>query len=281
MRVLLPTDFSENAWHAIQYAIYLFEEIETTFFVMHAHQAAPSSLVSTINKERDTRLHQITQDEVSIKLHKTVARLKKINKVKAHRYVAILESDALVQAVGRHVIDQDVDFIVMGTQGASGLKEVFLGSNTVRIIKAIDFCPIIAVPHTYLFGPPKTIAFATDYRHQYQKLELKPLLQIAELWKSKMHIVHMRTEETLDEDQEKLQELLFRLLDPVKYEHDEISYHPTLAYRINEWAEENKIDMLAMFNSSHSFFRKLLREPVLKKIAFKTNMPFLVLQEAK
>lgn len=281
MRVLLPTDYSENAWHAIQYAIYLFEDIETTFFVMHAHQAAPSSLVSTINKERDTRLHQITQDEVSIKLHKTVARLKKLNKVKFHQYEAILESEALVQAVGRNVIDKDVDFIVMGTQGASGLKEVFLGSNTVKIIKAIDFCPIIAVPHTYAFGPPKTIAFATDYRHQYQKMELNPLLQIVKLWKSSLHIVHMRTEDYLDEDQKNLQELLFRLLDPVNYDHTELSYHPTLAYRINDWAEDNKVDILAMFNSSRAFFQRLLREPVLKKIAFKTTMPFLILQEAK
>ena len=80
MRVLLPTDFSENAWHAIKYAIYLFENTTCTFYVMHAHQVSPSALISTINKERDTRLHEITQDEVGFKLHKLVGQLTKINK---------------------------------------------------------------------------------------------------------------------------------------------------------------------------------------------------------
>lgn len=280
MRILLPTDYSENSWQAIQYAIYLFERTEATFYVMHAHQSGPSALVSTINKERDTRLHQITQDEAVGKLYKLVAQLKKINKLKDHHYEPILESESLIQAVGRHVIDKDVDYIVMGTQGASGLKEVFLGSNTVRIIKNINFCPLLAVPQEYSFSQPRTIAFATDYKHEFLKIEMEPLLEIAKLWDARLRIIHMRTDEALDEDQRKLQELLFTQIGSIEYTNEELDYHPTLAYRINEWAMDHNVNMLAMFNTSYGFFRKLLREPVLKKIAFKTQMPFLVLPEA-
>ena len=280
MRILLPTDYSENSWHAIQYAVYLFEETESKFYIMHAHQSGPSALVSTINKERDTRLHQITQDEAVGKLYKMVAQLKKINKNKNHHYEPVLESESLIQSVGRHVIDKDVDYIVMGTQGASGLKEVFLGSNTVKILKNINFCPLLAVPHDYLFSRPSSIAFATDYKHEYLSIEMKPLLDILHLWNATLRIIHVRTDEVLDEAQNKLQQLLFSQLGSIQYTHEELEYHPTLAYRINEWAMDQDINMLAMFNTSRGFFRKLLREPVLKKIAFKTQMPFLVLPEA-
>ena len=280
MRILLPTDFSENAWHAIRYAIFLFENVPCTFYVMHAHQVSPSALISTINKERDTRLHEITQDESEIKLHKLLAQLRKVNKVKTHQYEAILESDALLQAVGRCVIDKDVDYICMGTQGASGFKEIFLGSNTVNIIKNIKFCPVMAVPESYQFSQPKSITFATDYQHMYQSVELKPLIDIVQMWEATLNVVHIREDASLSEDQEKLKNLLAGLLDSISFTMEETEYHPTIAYRINEWVEDHNIDMLSMLNSSHGFIRRLLHEPVLKKIAFKTHVPLLVLPEA-
>ncbi len=280
MRILLPTDFSENAWHAINYAVYLFENMHSTFYVMHAHQVSPSALISTINKERDTRLHEITQDEVAVKLHKMVSRLIAINKNIKHSFESILESDSLLNAIGRTVIDKDVDYICMGTQGASGFKEIFLGSNTVRIIKNINFCPIIAVPESYQLARPEDIVFATDYKHLYLKDELVPLVDIVKLWNSSLHVLHMKAKEILDVDQLKLKELLDVLLKDVSFTMEEVEYHPNIAYRINEWTDKNKVNLVAMLNSSHGFFQRLLREPVIKKVAFKTHVPFLVLPEA-
>ncbi len=280
MKVLLPTDFSENAWHAINYAVFLFENTACTFYVLHAHQASPSGLVSTINKERDTRLHEITLDESREKLYKTVGQLKKINKVKDHSFEAVLESEALLNAVGRNVIDLDIDYICMGTQGASGFKEIFLGSNTVKLIKNINFCPVIAVPESYLFSRPDSIAFATDYKHLYQKNELAPLLDIARLWDSTIRVIHVKAEESLSEMQQELKSLLSQFLKNIPFEADELDYHPNINLRINEWVESNGCGMLCMINSSHEFFSRILREPVVRKIAFRTHIPFLVLPEA-
>ena len=281
MRVLLPTDFSENAWHAINYATYLFEQTACQFYVMHAHQVSPSALISTINKERDTRLHEITKDEVSFKLHKLVGKLEKLNKVKNHSYEAVLCSDSLLNSVGRTVIDKDVDYICMGTQGASGIKEIFLGSNTVKIIKHIDFCPVIAVPQDYDFARPDKIAFATDYKHLYQKIELEPLLTIVDLWSSELNVIHMNSGEPLDPEENNLKSLLGRLLDGTNYTMEEIEYHPTTAYRINQWVEENGANLMVMMNSVHSFISRIHTEPIIKKVAFKTQVPFLILPIAK
>ena len=280
MRVLLPTDFSENAWHAINYAVYLLENKACTFYVLHAHQASPSGLVSTINKERDTRLFEITLDEAQQKLNKVVGQLRKINKVKDHTFEAVLESEALLNAVGRNVIDRDVDYICMGTQGATGLKEIFLGSNTVKVIKHINFCPVIAVPETYLFSRPETIAFATDYKHLYQKNELEPLMDIVKIWNSTLRVIHVKAEEALSEVQQELKALLGRFMEDVSFSMEELTYHPNINLRINEWAESNNCGILAMINSSHEFFGRILREPVVRKIAFRTHIPFLVLPEA-
>jgi nucleotide-binding universal stress UspA family protein len=280
MRVLLPTDFSENSWHAIRYAVYLFDNITCEFYVLHAHQSAPSGLVSTINKERDTRWHQITQDEVAQKLYKMVSHLKTIDKTAGHSFEAILESDSLLNAIGRQIIDRDIDFICMGTQGASGLKEIFMGSNTVSVLKNINFCPLLAIPGSYDFTRLSQIAFATDYKHLYQKVELEPMISIATMWDAAIRVIHMQGEEGLAKESKEIQSLLRRLLEGVSHSFEVLDYHPMLSYRINEWNDGHKADLLSMINSRHGFFGRLLREPVIKKVAFTTHIPFLVLPEA-
>ncbi len=277
MRILLPTDFSKNAWHAIQYAVYLFETIPCHFYVLHAHQVSPSGLVSTINKERDTRLHEITLSEARQKLDKIIKRLTTINKVPGHKFEGLTESDTLLNAVGRNVIDKDIDFVFMGTQGASGMKEVFLGSNTVKVIRNVDNCPVMVVPEQFEFGLYKEILFATDYKHHYKKAELKPLLDLVRITMANLRVAHIHVEEKLDVEQQELRKLLEGLLTGVSCKFEDLDYYPSVSARIREWSGETHTGMLAMINSQHGFFSRITREPVVKRIAFHTEVPFLVL----
>lgn len=279
MRILLPTDFSKNAWHAIQYALYLFEDTPCQFFVLHAHQVSPSGLVSTMNKERDTRLFEITLLEAREKLNKMVNHLKSINKVPGHQFGGLLETDSLLNAIGRHIIDEDIDFVFMGTQGASGMKEVFLGSNTVRLIRNIENCPVMVVPEHFEFGPYREMLFATDFKHHYKKVEIQPLMDLARILQATIVITHIAMEETLDAEQQQLRKLLGGLLEGVDFRYADIAYYPNIAARIQEWSHKSHMGMIAMINTRHGFFSTLLREPVVKRIAFHTDVPFLVLPE--
>ncbi|MCX2720751.1 universal stress protein [Lentiprolixibacter aurantiacus] len=279
MRILLPTDFSKNAWHAIQYALYLFEKNDCQFFVLHAHQVSPSGLVSTINKERDTRLFEITLLEAQEKLNKIVNHLDAINKIAGHHFEGLLETDTLLNAIGRQMIDKDIDFVFMGTQGASGMKEVFLGSNTVRLILNLKNCPIMVVPEHFEIGPYREILFATDFKHHYKKAEIQPLQDIAAIIGATLVVTHIAMEETLDAEQKQLRKMLYRLLEGSDFRFEDIAYYPNIASRIQEWSREAHMGMIAMINCRHGFFSSLLREPVVKRIAFHTEVPFLVLPE--
>ena len=255
MRILLPTDFSKNAWHAIQYALYQFERIHCKFYVLHAHQVSPSGLVSTINKERDTRLFEITLLEGQEKLNKVVNHLKAINKVPGHEFEGILEADSLLNAIGRNVVDKDIDFIFMGTQGATGMKEVFLGSNTVRVIRNIETCPTMVVPENFEIDNYQEVLFATDFKHHYKKVELQPLLDLAEITGSTIMVAHIAVEQALDAEQQQLRKLLGRLLEDAEMHYADIAYYPNIAARIQEWSREAHIGMIAMINTRHGFFR--------------------------
>ena len=92
-------------------------------------------------------------------------------------------------------------------------------------------------------------------------------------------VAHIAVEQALDAEQQQLRKLLGRLLEDAEMHYADIAYYPNIAARIQEWSREAHIGMIAMINTRHGFFRNLLREPVVKRIAFHTEVPFLVLPE--
>jgi len=63
----------------------------------------------------------------------------------------------------------------MGTNGATGAKEVIFGRNTLNVIHRVD-CPIITVPKEYLFEKPKTMLYTIDYNNPFTKKGIEPLM---------------------------------------------------------------------------------------------------------
>ena len=178
------------------------------------------------------------------------------------------------------VEEKNIDLVVTGTKGASGLEEVFMGSNTVRIIKSIKNCPVLAVPQYSQFVPPNEIAFATDFNRFYTKSELQPLQDLARIFRTTIHIVHIRNEsDTLTEHQQFNLSMLHKYLKDVEHYVHTVSELNSISKTLEVFTEELEIHLLAMLNYQHSFLEKISREPVIKRIAFHTQMPLLVIPE--
>lgn len=275
--ILLPTDFSANARNAIEYAIYLFEKVDCVFHILHAFEVGASNLSSTMGKAKDTRLFRAIKDESQRDINSLIDELQSTNKNNKHSFKGLSIADSLVNAIGRITIDKGIQYIFMGTKGSSALKEVFMGSNTVRIIQKIDFCPIIAVPENYDFDLPDEIAFATNFEHIYSEVELVPLIGLAKLWDSKITIVHIDMGKELQPHQQTAKDTLPKRFFDLKHGFKEVKGHNNISGAINEYANKNEsIGMIAMVNYWHSFFEKLTKENVIKHVAFNTEVPFLI-----
>jgi nucleotide-binding universal stress UspA family protein len=194
-KIILPTDFSDNAANAIDYAMHLFKEEKCTFYLLHAYHDAPSIPATKLTVEKD--LKQLLQ------------RLEKQNNNPKHGFETVIETESVVNLVNRTAIDNGVDYIFMGTKGYSTLHEVFLGSNTVDVIKYLECaCPIVAVPEDYDYDSPEEILFASDFKHRFIAPELVPLVAISKLWDSTVSVVQINTENELSEEQQENKELL-------------------------------------------------------------------------
>jgi nucleotide-binding universal stress UspA family protein len=277
-KILLPTDFSDNARNAIDYALYLFEKEECIFHVMNSYQAGPSGLSSTRSKAHGTRLYRAIKDEAERRVKNLLKDLRDKNQNSLHTFEGLSVSDSLLNAVGRITIDKDVDYIFMGTKGSSAIKEIFMGSNTVKVIQNIDFCPIIAVPGDYIFDLPDKIAFATNFEHMYSKIELIPFIDLAKLWNSEITIVHVDMEEKgLTKQQKRSKNVLIDRLYGLSHSFEEIKGERKISDAIKSYvSNEKEVGMVAMIGYWHSFFEKLTKENVIKRVAFNTEVPFMV-----
>ncbi|WP_274474498.1 universal stress protein [Mangrovimonas aestuarii] len=280
-KIVVPTDFSENAFKAVVYAKKLFENEPCTFYLLHAYEVSPSHLSSTVNKAKGTRLFRAIEEQATSEMDRLFKKMVSENKNELHVFEKKIFAESLVNAIGRTVIDKNVDYIFMGTKGASGMKEIFIGSNTVNIVKSINFCPVVAVPQGYDFKVPEVILFPTDFRRAFEDVEIKPLKGIAKLWNSKVKVLYVTNELSLSEEQQKNKNVLEKLLGDFDLSEERIDKHGSIAAAINHFSQNQDIGMVTMINTQHSFTENLLREKVVKHVAFKVEKPLLIIPEIK
>lgn len=267
-RIIIPTDFSENAQKAIDYALFLFGKEACTFYVLHAYHSVPSS--------------EKTKKDIESDLKQLVQRLQAQNTENGHRFEAIMESDSVLGLTGRTVKETGADYIFIGTKGLSPLREIFVGSNTLDLIKYLDQCPIVMVPGAHEFTDMKKLVFATDFKHAFSPDELQPLIHIAQMREATLNIVHIKTEESLSEEQKANKELLRSSLNNTKHLFFEIKQRDSVANTLIEIEKTNKsMGMMALLMTEHGFFQKLVRQNIIKSVAFKTEKPLIVLPQAK
>lgn len=278
-RVVLPTDFSENAWNAMVYALTIFKHVPCDFFVLNAFQVGTSGLSTKIGQANETRLFNLLKEQSERDLKRLLERIKEVDDNPEHHFETISIADNLVNAIGRTVYNKGVDYIIMGTKGATGLKEVFMGSNTYQIIKEIDFCPIIAVPEEFKSeGSINTILLATGYEHFFESYELRPLLQIVKLFDSKIRITHVGSMEELTPEQKTSRNVIKKQMKGIEYDFVAVEMDASINNTIQKMVEgDSAIQMVAMINQDRGFFERLTREPVIKKVSFNSKVPFLVI----
>lgn len=272
--ILLPTDFSDNAWSAIVYALKLFANEPCTFYLLNSSAIKVSRMSSLSNKLLETMYKEAKQELLELKEQMELSHIND-----NHTYRILVSTEGLSGAIDTAIDKHDIDLVVMGTKGASGTKEFFFGSNTVRMINKVKTCPLLIVPDEYDFTPVKQIAFPTDYNRYYSGEELQPIKDLTRLYSAKIRILHINEEEKLSEIQHynrtKLDEYLHN------YEH---SFHWMPSYtkkaeEITVFIEDLDINMLAMVNYKHRIIENITKEPVIKSIGFHPTIPFLVIPE--
>ncbi|WP_420322022.1 universal stress protein [Flagellimonas sp.] len=277
--ILLPTDFSDNSWNAIFYALKLFKDVSCRFFILNTYEPNQKNVIGARTYVRTGMIMDALVESSKSGLKKMKTYLEENHNNPLHSFEFVSLKGDLGSVLKSYQKQKDADYIVMGTLGASGAKEVFMGTNSVRVLKSVRQCPIILVPHGYDLQQLESIVFPTDFSRFYDKYELTPLIELAKLNNAKCKILYLTQEFDKNEIQLQNQKILQDRLSELDIEFYDVVFDSKLAKSIDKFAMEEQADLITIIHYQHTFFEKLTREPVIKRVAFHSQVPLMILPD--
>ena len=275
-KVVLPTDFSESAWNALHYAMELFKYDITEWYLMHAFadEVYENNAINVRAKfdELKAQVQAVTEKQ----LEEWADKIKHVAANPKHSVKTIAAFGSLVDAVNDLVEDENIDLVVMGTQGATGKKELTFGTQTLQVIKYVK-CPVLAIPNKFHEMQPTRVLFPTDYLVPYKRRELKLLSTLAKNFTTKITLLYVSKFDKRSFRQEDNKQFLVSCLEENQCEEIQLK-EDDVTWAIHDFMEKTPVDFLVMVNSRHSYLEHVLHTSKIEKMSLGSQIPFLVLQ---
>lgn len=276
-KILVATDFSNNAYSALYYVCRLMESISCTFILLNVFDAV------TPLEGKKAKLFAGKKLLDQLKIQSTQKLLHTQHKIVLDHHNALHNFEMLSRKGNlSHIINEitkvsQIDLLVMGSKGETGVKEIFLGSNTIQVANSLTTCPILVVPKQPDYKSPKVMAFVTDFKKGLTVKTIAPLLFLASLSDAPIRVVHINEEEILNSKQVYHSKLLEGCLKNIEHSFHWMDDFDNKERVIDYFLEILSIDLFSMVHCKRTFTEKLLKEPVVKDVGLYAEIPFLIL----
>ncbi len=274
-KILVPTDFSPTAEKALKYALHVAAKSKGEIFLCHIYTPVSNPFIETVS-ERSTYNYEYEQELMS-DLHALRAKVGSI--APEVKITTVLGRSPLVGSIAQFAEVHDIDMIIMGTQGASGLKKAVVGTVAVRIIEKITI-PILLIPEEYEWQPPKSLVLATGY-HQDDREALYVAGTIAAMFGASIKVVHLVDIDKEDPEKatgsfEEYAGSLQTAAEKLPLTHELLPVK-SVSEGLTQLANEIPFDMLIMVKRQKTFFQKFYMESMTNQVAYLTQKPLLVI----
>ncbi len=281
-KLLVPSDFSENAVNAFKYALHIAAKQDAEITTLHVYSltisslemGTPPELMQSILENQETREEEHYK-EFTKKLHQEATAEKLAHVSVKHKLTEGLVVDEIVQEAKEY----EPDLIVLGTDGVDNLVDRLFGTTTSNVIENVE-CAVLTVPADANYHGIHRIAYATDFKNADVEA-LKEILEFAALFGATVHVVHVSEENApTNEDQRRMEELERHFIsneEAGKVVFDLIKADDVLE-GLEQYLEDEAIDMLVMFKEKESFWERMFSPSLTKKIALYGKKPLLVLK---
>ncbi len=275
-RIIIPTDFSQNALNATRYALDLYAKVHCEFYFLNVFQLEGYTTDTLTLPEPGSESYVFTENHSKAEFIKLLDLLALQYDNPRHQFHTISSFNFLSEAITELIDKKDINLVIMGTKGATNAKGLIFGSNAVKAMETITSCPVLAIPENSRFSPLKEIVFPTDYQISYKRKALNSLIDIAKMHQAAICVLHIQKEEKLSHKQEANKQLLEDILSITDYSFHTLS-DTGLSKGITAFAESRDSDMIAFINKKHSFLSGLFSKPLVKEIGYDALLPIMAL----
>ena len=277
--ILLPTDFSNNSLNAIKYAVNMFKDIPCDFYLLNVQKASSFISDDMMVMSASTTIYETLISAAKKSIENIISKIETKYKNEKHQFHSIVDYDNLIDSINQTCNIHNIDLIVMGTKGASGFKKVIFGSNTVHVMQRCPV-PVLAIPDNYKFSGLNKVAFSTNHLALNSVSELKPLKDLFSIFKFDLDILHIRDEDNAYYEVFNNETFFQTNFNNVKHHYLTIKVDAILK-SVQNYIDVNSIEMLAIMNKKHAFLQRLFKQYLVETIAFKVDVPFLVMPKTE
>ncbi|MEQ8705980.1 MAG: universal stress protein [Phaeodactylibacter sp.] len=266
-KILIPTDFSSNAMSALQYGVSLASalgEVELTLLHTYEVHSNAGMFVSVSDFMKKDAVDQVLEA-----IKKVEPRLQ--NGVTIDSQILRGNTVDLITDFARR---NQYDLILMGTQGASGLQEIFFGSTTNAVLKQSEV-PVLAVPAGYRYAPVEKIVLAIDEEGLSDQSLVAPLVSISKAYDAPVCVFHQSAAFDRDGIDPSVDAALSGLAHSFHYELEKEQVNES----INSFVTDCGAQLLVMVRRQRGFLEEVFHVSATTRKVFSTSIPLLILKE--
>jgi nucleotide-binding universal stress UspA family protein len=272
-KILFPTDFSEVANNAFIHALHFAKTVNGELLLLHTfdlpivdNQFIPDNYFNIFDS---LQLAQFDMFKEEIPKLREMAEAHHLEHIKlSHKLV---DGD-LIYSIKQAVVDERIDYVVMGTSGATGWESFFIGSNTGAVVTAVDV-PVLCVPIEAKYTKIETIGFTTRFRDK-DKAALKQVIKMAKKTHAVVKCLYVKTcksdvtDATVDQWKKEFEK------EPVQFS---IVKSDLVKETILDFISHKNIDILAMITHKRNFFSELFKPSLTQKFSNISTIPVLAM----
>lgn len=270
--ILIPTDFSPVADNAMRYALAFAEHYHLDITLFHVVQLSTPDVANIVYVDAMTDIAKDSERQMQEKVASLQAENPGVNF--SQKTVSGLFLDSLKE------ICDDIKpvAVLMGITGSGSTVDKLIGSNAILAMNSLNY-PLIIVPKNSTFKPIQKICFACDLLNVVSSTPLISIKAFAKLFEAEVHVLNVDYQNrhyTANTPAE--METLASMFDTVKHEFHFIESE-NVQDAINNFVDQDKMDMLIMLPKKHSFFASLFHKSQTKEMAYQSHIPILALHQ--
>lgn len=247
-KVLVPFDFSEQAQNALDFTTLLTDKFENVeVIVLHVIEVPSSSGMGTMGggDVMPEMENQIFFIELLDRRKQEFKELESKYAGNSYKLSTKIVMGNAFKNISSSIIDENPDLVVMGSKGSDGIEEVFIGSNTEKVVRT-SHCPVITIKASTSPEKIKKIVFANDFREGQEDLAEK-IKGLQKWFDADLYLVIINTPGSFESTRDSAKRIkLFANTYQIKHAVAEIYNSNSEEAGIVEFAEDIDADLIAM-----------------------------------
>lgn len=278
-KILVPIDFSECSENALAFAMQLADKIKANLILLNVLNFDAGSMenFAFVVDEAENQTEQSR-----IRIHKSIKKVTENIRASLDEAPSIqtnIEIGNVEAKICEVALKNEVDYIVMGTQGENSALDKYLGSVASNVLKNAP-CSVMVIPENTELAKKLVLGYATDFSDA-DPFEIWKAMTLFKPFQPTIKCVHFNEQQVDDEDKIKELERYFSETSPeLNVELYSLQVEDKVK-DMNDFIEEHNINTLVMYQPKRSFFESIFHKSYTQKMAKHSSIPLLVFKESK